>query len=475
MIQANDGGLLSTLPSSLSQIYPADPRYCSGTFHFDLDLSDDFEALMKSYANASFMAKKLLRKLGMTYTRKVDSYLSLSPAKEYVAFDEFCKGMTPPSAKAARVLFVHGFFSPNTPYEYSQYERIVREIQNVTLEEGDMLACDWTFQAVKNYNLPGAKALFTMNKGSTKEIVALVLVISTAISQVSHKLVEIMTKRPNFNPSVLYHDTCPNNGEFWKMLFGASVDVRLGLFHLLHRIIETLDNRSDLYWKCLVALKMLVYAYNDRDPASVLTALKEGTFGHDNKKHSDQDINELRHSKRWKERCDPLLRKQIRAGPIIAQGISDWIDDWENRQDAQGCSVFTRNTAKVAREQMKKVKYVEDPPGIEMYREIPAGKRSLHKLPKWLSNRPESGLEKFHELLAHMANTGSGIALADALTYTGTGDHNVKARWKARINKQKLEGKEINSTVEFEDKPQFWVLGSFLPPCAQLSGTKSRA
>jgi hypothetical protein len=139
------------------------------------------------------------------------------------------------------------------------------------------------------------------------------------------------------------------------MLFGASVDVRLGLFHLLHQIIETLDNRSDLYWKCLVALQMLVYAYNDRDLASVLTALKEGTFGHDNKKHSDQDINELRHSKRWKERCDPLLPKIIRRGPIIAPGISDWIAEWAEQADAQGRSVFTGNTEKVAREQMKKV------------------------------------------------------------------------------------------------------------------------
>jgi hypothetical protein len=44
-----------------------------------------------------------------------------------------------------------------------------------------------------------------------------------------------------------------------------------------------------------------------------------------------------------------------------------------------------------------------------------------------------------------MANTGSGIALADALTYAGTEDHNVKARWwKAEINSRKLRGKTIN-------------------------------
>ena len=52
----------------------------------------------------------------------------------------------------------------------------------------------------------------------------------------------------------------------------------------------------------------------------------------------------------------------------------------------------------------------------------------MHQLPKWQSNRPESGLEKFTEFLAHLANTGSGKELADSLSVGGTADHNVKAR-----------------------------------------------
>jgi hypothetical protein len=99
---------------------------------------------------------------------------------------------------------------------------------------------------------------------------------------------------------------------------------------------------------------------------------------------------------------------------------------------------------------------VADPSGVPIYREIPAGKKSKHKLPKWLSNRPESGLEKFHMFLAHMANTGSGRELADALTLAGTGDHNIKARWRGHVNKAKLEGKEIPGTVELEGEPPFW-------------------
>jgi hypothetical protein len=274
--------------------------------------------------------------------------------------------MSPPSAaRSVRGLFfVQGSFSPNTPYQYSQYSDMVREIQNVMIE-GETLACDWTFQVIKNYLLPGAKALFTMkNRGPTNEIVALALVVSsTAISQVSHLLVEIMIKeRPNFDPSILYYDTCPNNGDFWKMLFGATVDIRLGLFHLLHQIVDTLlDPRPEDFWKCLVQLKQLVYWCNDNNLAGVLTSLKDRTFCRDNKKHSEKEITELRHSKRWKERCDPLLRKNIRPGPAIAQGISEWIDEWKDIKDKNGRVVFTRGTEDAAKEKMKKVQYVEDP------------------------------------------------------------------------------------------------------------------
>ena len=56
-------------------------------------------------------------------------------------------------------------------YGYSHAKRNEREIQSVDVEEGENVAFDWTFQAVKNYNLPGAKAIFIGNKGSTKEIV----------------------------------------------------------------------------------------------------------------------------------------------------------------------------------------------------------------------------------------------------------------------------------------------------------------
>jgi hypothetical protein len=467
MYLANDGRVLNQLDAHIRSTYPVDPKYAQGTFHFNIDLTDDVEVLMKTYANGSYVGKKLHRKLGLEYSRKVETYLSqfrktattvvtTVPALAPASFEEFSRGISPPSAASIRTLYKSGYYSSFTPYGYSQYERNVREIQNVKIGAGDAIAIDWTFQVVKNYNLPGAKAMFTANVGRTSEVFALALVASTAISQVSHMLVEILQKRENFKPSVLYHDTCPHNQDFWRMLFGAQLIVRLGLFHLLHRIVDTLDTKCELYFKGLVCLKKSTYRYNDNDMGRLLTCLREGTFSRGGKKYSPSEIDDFRHSKRWKERCDPHLKKIIYNDPIIKDGLERWVVEFENAKDSLGRPLFTRNTAKIAREQINKVKWVQDPPNMDMYREIPAGKKSTHQLPKWLSNRPESGLEKFHELLAHLANTGCGKELADALTLGGTADHNIKARWREFVNKQKLLGQDVDGTVEYSEQPPFW-------------------
>jgi hypothetical protein len=135
----------------------------------------------------------------------------------------------------------------------------------------------------------------------------------------------------------------------------------------------------------------------------------------------------------------------------------EWIWSYKDKGLAEERGqLFTKNTEKVATEQIKKVQWMEDLDRIDMYRMVPAGKKSIHGLPRYRSNPPESGLEKFHELLAHMANTGSGKKLADAITLAGTGNHNCKARLKEHVNNQKTNEEDIASTVEYEDEPLFW-------------------
>jgi hypothetical protein len=458
--KANDGELLQLLPAYARSIYPVKPRYASGKFHLHQDLTDDLDLLMKTYANPRFISNKMYRKFNARYTDKVASYLSKNPTQDFVSYDEFVGDCLPPSQRLIRDYFEAAENSPLTPYGYSQVERYEREMQAVAVEAGEKIAFDWTFQSIKNYNLPGSKAIFTGNKGSTKEIITLAIVDSTAGKQVSHLIMQMVKKRRIFKPAVLYTDTCPSNDSFWKLLLGDALATKLGLFHLLHRVFDTLDAKCELYWKCLVKLKSSIYSYLEDDEAALIAALKDGSFSKSNQRYSDREIDDLRHSKRWKERYGGYLRKRILPGATIGHNLSKWIDEFKSRTDTTGRPVFSQRTIKVAVEQMKKVKHASDHPGVQMYTRIPPGPRSTHGLSKWHSDRPESPLEKFHELLAHFANTRTNPDLADGLSLGGTTEYNVKCRWKAHVNNRKIES---NSPAQyfkipghFEDQPRFF-------------------
>ena len=206
----------------------------------------------------------------------------------------------------------------------------------------------------------------------------------------------------------------------------------------------------------LVELKNAMYSYIESDEAALLTSLKDGTFDNTSKHYSDEEIDEIRHSKGWKQRFGSFLRKRIHQASIIQDRLQRWIVAYENAQDSQGRPIFTRKTKKVATEQLKKVQYLSDPVGCQMYLEVPAGKKSIHGLSKWVSGRGESGLEKVHGLIAHLANTGSSEALAGTITLGGTSMYNVKCRYTMEVNQKRLKGEDDGIPGHFEYQPPFW-------------------
>ena len=182
----------------------------------------------------------------------------------------------------------------------------------------------------------------------------------------------------------------------------------------------------------LVELKAAMYSYHPGDVSKLIASLKDGTFDSTKKKYTSGEIEDIRHSKRWNERFGAYLRKQIHSAEIIQHRIECWINKYASESDDAGRAVFTRDTVKVAEEQFRKVEYVADyvlDENDNTYHEIPAGPRSTHGLSKWKTCRPESHLEKFHELLAHFANSGMRAGLAVVLTLRGTCAWNVKCRW----------------------------------------------
>jgi hypothetical protein len=183
-------------------------------------------------------------------------------------------------------------------------------------------------------------------------------------------------------------------------------------------------------------MKKCVYQYNQQDEGPLVSALLMGKFN--NKSLTLDDIDALRHSKRWKQRYGTFLRKVIHQETTIKANLQKWITSYKDVVDPSGRPVFTKNTVKVTEDQLEKVGHVVDVGGIEMYQEIPPSTKSTHNLPKWQSNRPESSLEHVHGFLAHFPNTGMNKRMADTLTLGGAAEYNVKQRWKCGINEKKL-------------------------------------
>jgi hypothetical protein len=144
----------------------------------------------------------------------------------------------------------------------SNYDRYKGEIQSVGAEKA--VAADHTFQALKNYNLSGAKALFTMNN-ERGEIATAAIMPDTKVQNVAHLVEQQVRHRKHFRPNLIYTDTWPHNDELWAMLFGLGLLGRLGLFHLMKRVVDTLNPRYSLYWKAMVDLKACIYKYNSKD------------------------------------------------------------------------------------------------------------------------------------------------------------------------------------------------------------------
>jgi hypothetical protein len=111
-------------------------------------------------------------------------------------------------------------------------------VQCVPIPKGKLIAFDWTCTHIANYILAGSKAMFTGMKGSTREWICGKIVKNRGVNQVSHLFIESKQKMEENDPSVLYTDTCPHNTPFYKRIHGANLVTRLGLFHLMHRIVH---------------------------------------------------------------------------------------------------------------------------------------------------------------------------------------------------------------------------------------------
>ena len=110
-------------------------------------------------------------------------------------------------------------------------------------------------------------------------MVNIAIVKSTSVSQISHLLNQSRKHRKDFTPGALVTDMTPANEEFWKKRLGADMRVLLGLFHVMQRVLDTLNHRCDLCWEALVGLQKCFYQHHEKDMKELLEVLKEGLLG----------------------------------------------------------------------------------------------------------------------------------------------------------------------------------------------------
>ena len=176
-VKANDGRLLHLLDAHVRDTYPVLPRYAHGQFHFNTELSDIIDSVMKTYGNAEFVSRQMVAQQGRFYQRKVLSYLSMDVLHPYPDYETWRQDIHPPMPETIRNTYFEAEYSSLQPYGYCNVERYVRELQGVQVQQSDIVMFDHTFQVLKTYsNKGGAKAVFTGMKGSTKEVVSLAAV-----------------------------------------------------------------------------------------------------------------------------------------------------------------------------------------------------------------------------------------------------------------------------------------------------------
>ena len=457
---ANDPKLLLSLPPHMRQCYPVEPRYANGAFHLTQQASDELDAVMLTYGNGDFFARKLYQTASRNYLRAVENYLSIVPHSHkgghayHLDLHEWL-GRLPPTGESIRECYLMAENSENTVYGYSHLDRYKRELQSVGRNLNFVACCiDWTFAMVRTYSGSRAKACFTMKIG-TGETAGVFLVPSTSVRDVAHALQQLVLKR-RFSPIILYTDTWPSGKEFWHGVFGNATHGRLGLFHAMHRISNTFEKvDQELHWKAVVSLRNCFYSYVKQDWCNLKEALKEGLFSDGREKLGELQIDQLQHSRKWKECYDKYLRKDIHPPAMIVEKLDDFLLSYHFEIDSQGRRILTKRSTDVIEEQKDKVQYVSDIPieGYKYYDEVKAGPGSKTGLSTWMSRRLESILEKSHGRMAHYGNIGMREQLADALIMRGISEDNCKTRHQRSI---KLHGKLRKKKARDNAFPDFF-------------------
>ena len=462
----NSAKVLMTLPIHVRSAYPVEPKFADNgmMFHLDRACSHVLEENMLTYGNADKLSRSIYAGITNTHLRRFTEYLS--EWKSLIGVSDAPLGVPlypelageylptfPPSGDSLRDLFDRASTSTANNYGVSDKDRCIREIQSVTTSS--MFAQDHTMEVAKNYKKSlGIKAVWD-SATETGEIASAVCVEDTKTKSFAHAA-ECLARRKGFNPVSMYSDTWPKKCEFWKLLFGDTLEGRLGLYHFQQRIIKTMRQGHRHYHKALNELLECVYGFEPDSYNALLKALKAGQMGRSGPL-SPAEILEMQSGPEFRRKYSKFLMKQIHPPDVIAHNLQRWMDQYKGDTDpSTGKKLFTVDTKTAVTEQMKNAVHIQDAlPLHETYRVIKPTPSTKHECNEYISLRCESKVEQYHDQLAHFANCGMRADLCDTLNLVGTARYNTKIRHKIRMAEE-LSVSRPNVPSGWKNHPEFF-------------------
>jgi hypothetical protein len=478
---ANDGRLLSKLPLHVACCYPVKPSYAGasahdrGYFQLSVELSEDLEDNILTYANAAVFSRKIWKRVLREYERRLLDYYTIAKTSKcllgpYVSLFEFSGKFYAPSAEQLYTMYHSAERSNLTCTGVSEYDRHRREIIGIGCD--GLTAIDWTFSVCKNYALreKGAATCFTMNNDAG-QVAAAFLVPSTRVCEVAHG-VTLVSQRSNFNPKVVATDTWPAKKEFWLTVFTTASTGMLGLFHFMKRIIDTLRVTNSKFYNAIRDLKECIYQHDADDYGKLVQVLQNGTMTHGAQPMSHLQIEELRKTAKWNQRYSRFLRKKLHLPASMKQSLLCWLDKYKDCKDPLTEQELFVGTAKVVERQLTHLEDIQWPDSIDMYVRIPPGPRSTHGLHSFRSRNPEPQLESFHSQFANFGNNRMSDEIGDDLHLRGIAMRNLKIQHVTDVREGRIDVDLLPLHVADIPLVQDHNLGIFINSIAKAAGCK---
>jgi hypothetical protein len=482
---ANDGRLLASLPIEVARCYPVKPRYAaSGNdgdknfFQMSVELSEDLEDNILTYANANVFSRKIWKRILRDYERRILDYYSIAKTVghlhgPYISLFEFCGKFYAPSGEQLYTRYNSAERSILTSTGVSEFDRHRRELIGIGCD--GLTAIDWTFSVCKNYAIRdhGAATCFTMNNDAG-QVAAAFLVQSTKVGEVAHG-VQLVSKRINFNPKVVATDTWPAKRDFWLGIFTTATTGMLGLFHFMKRIVDTLRITNSKFHHALRDLKDCVYGHEADDYAKLIGVLQQGTMSRNAEPMTHAQIEDLKKTAKWNQRYSRFLRKKLHLPPTIRQKLLCWVDKYKECRDPLTDQHLFVATAKAVDRQLRHLEHIQWPTDVEMYVRIPPGPKTTHGLHTYRSRNPEPQLESFHAQFANFGNSRMSDVLGDNIHLRGIAARNLKIQHITDVREGRVDVDLLPGHLADIPLIQDHHLGNFINNIARAAGCSKDA